>query len=137
MSTCILVLHKLSSSEFWPLRTNYSTSRVKTRSYLKDQPVYRCEVQEMRRLNYFFQIYCNLHHYEFLVLKFMNVSVQWFQEMTVNNATWLNQRKQFFKDFKIIYPYCAQRASCIQGLSKNADILLKRNNVLRNVDEDY
>ena len=52
MSTCASLLHKLSSRE---LCTEYSTSRVKTQSYFKDQPVYRCEVQEMRRLNYFFR----------------------------------------------------------------------------------
>ena len=52
MSTCASLLHKLSSRE---LCTEYSTSCVKTQSYFKDQPVYRCEVQEMRRLNYFFQ----------------------------------------------------------------------------------
>ena len=54
----------------------YSPSRVKTRSYFKSQPVYRCEVQEMRRLNYFFEIfYCNLHYYKRLMPKFMNISV--------------------------------------------------------------
>ena len=52
MSTCASLLHKLSSPE---LCTEYSTSCVKTQSYFKDQPVYRCEVQEMRRLNYFFR----------------------------------------------------------------------------------
>ena len=46
MSTCASFLHKLSSRE---LCTEYSTSRVKTQSYFKDQPVYRCEVQGMRR----------------------------------------------------------------------------------------
>ena len=57
MSTCTSLLHKLSSRE---LCTEYSTSRVKTQSYFKDQPVYRCEVQEMRRLNYFFEIFYTL-----------------------------------------------------------------------------
>ena len=52
MSTCASLLHKLSSRE---LCTDYSTSRVKTQSYFKDQPVYRCEVQEMRRLKRFFR----------------------------------------------------------------------------------
>ena len=52
MSTCASLLHKLSSRE---LCTEYSTSRDKTQSYFTDQPVYRCEVQEMRRLNYFFR----------------------------------------------------------------------------------
>ena len=56
MSTCASLLHKLSSCEFWPLRTKYSTSPVKTQSYFKDQPVYRCEMQEMRDLaTVFFQ----------------------------------------------------------------------------------
>ena len=50
--TCASLLHKLSSRE---LCTEYSTSRVKTQSHFKDQSVYRCEVQEMRRLNYFFR----------------------------------------------------------------------------------
>ena len=50
MSTCALFLYKLSSRE---LCTEYSTSRVKAQSYFKDQPVYRCEVQEMRRLTIF------------------------------------------------------------------------------------
>ena len=26
-------------------------------SYFKNQPIYRCEVQEMRRLNFFFEIF--------------------------------------------------------------------------------
>ena len=52
MSLCAPLLHKLSSREL-----EYSTSLVKTQSYFMDQPVYRCEVQEMRRLNYFFQIF--------------------------------------------------------------------------------
>ena len=44
--------------------------RVKTRPYFKDQPVSRCEAQEVRRLNYFFEIfYCNLHYYKRLVPK--------------------------------------------------------------------
>ena len=59
MSTCASLLHKLSSCE---LRTEYSTSRVKTQSYVKDQPVYRCEVQEMRRLNHFFEIFYTLFY---------------------------------------------------------------------------
>ena len=53
MSTCTSLLHKLSSRQFWPLCTEYSTSRIKTQSYFKDQPVYRCETQEVERL--FFQ----------------------------------------------------------------------------------
>ena len=53
MSTCASLLHKLSSRA---LHTEYSTSHVKTQSYFKDQPVHRCEMQEMRRLNYFFEI---------------------------------------------------------------------------------
>ena len=57
MSTCASLLQKLSSRE---LCTEYSTSRVKTQSYFKDQPVYRCEVQEMSRLNYFFEIFYTL-----------------------------------------------------------------------------
>ena len=59
MPTCASLLHKLSSPE---LCSEYSTSRVKTKSYLKDQPVYRCEVQEMRRLNYFFEIFYTLFY---------------------------------------------------------------------------
>ena len=47
MSICASLLHKLSSRELF---TEYSTSRVKTKSYFKDQPVNRCEVQKMRRL---------------------------------------------------------------------------------------
>ena len=59
MSNCTLFLHKLLSRE---LCTEYSTSCVKTQSYFKDQPVYRCEVQEMRRLNYFFEIFYTLFY---------------------------------------------------------------------------
>ena len=59
MSTCASLLYKLSSRE---LCTEYSTSRVKTQSYFKDQPVYRCEVQEMRRLNYFFEIFYTIFY---------------------------------------------------------------------------
>ena len=59
MSTCASLLHKLSSRE---LCTEYSASRVKTQSYFKDQPVYRREVKEMRRLNYFFEIFYPLFY---------------------------------------------------------------------------
>ena len=55
MSTCASLLHKLLSRK---LCTEYYTSRVKTQSYFKDQPVYRCEIQEMRRL--FFEIFYTL-----------------------------------------------------------------------------
>ena len=54
MSTCASLLHKLSSRE---LCTEYSTLRVEKQFYFKDQPVYKCEVQEMMRLNYFFEIF--------------------------------------------------------------------------------
>ena len=54
MSTCASFLHKLSSRE---LCTEYPTSPFKTQSYFKDQPVYRCDVQEIRRLKYFFKIF--------------------------------------------------------------------------------
>ena len=58
----------------------------------------------------FFKIfYYNLYYYKRLLAKFMNISVQWLQEMIVNTATW----KQFFKRFKIIFPYCIKRGSCI------------------------
>ena len=107
--------------------------------YFKDQPVYRCEVQEMRRLNYIFEIfYCNLHYYKHLLPKFMNISVQWFQEMTVNTATWLNLREQFFKGFKIIFQYYTERAFVLlQGCFKKAGIQFKRNNMLRDEDKVY
>ena len=49
MSTYASLLHKLSSRE---LCTEYSTQ-----SYFKDEPVHRCEVQEMRRLKHFFNIF--------------------------------------------------------------------------------
>ena len=116
MSTCTSLLRKLSSSEFWPLCTEYPTSRVKTRCCFKDQPVQRCEVQDMRGLDYFLAIfYCNLHYYKHLVPKFMNISVQWFQEMTTycQLIEENSQRKQFFKGFKIIFPYYAKHPSCI------------------------
>ena len=61
MSTSASILHKLSSRELY---TEYSTSRVKTQSYFTDQPVYICEVQEMRRLNYFFEIFDTLFFYK-------------------------------------------------------------------------
>ena len=54
MSTWASLLYKLSSRKLF---TEYSTSRIKTQAYFKDQPVYRCEVQEKRRFNYFFEIY--------------------------------------------------------------------------------
>ena len=59
MSNCTSLLHKLSSHE---LCAKCSTSRVKTQSYFADQPVKRCEVQEMRRLNYFFEIFYSLFY---------------------------------------------------------------------------
>ena len=31
----------------------------------------------------------------------------------LNTTTWLGDRNQFFKGFKIIFPYCGKRASCI------------------------
>ena len=55
MSTCASLLHKLSSRE---LCTEYTT----TQSYFTDQPVYKCEVQEMRRLNYFFEIFYTIFY---------------------------------------------------------------------------
>ena len=58
--------------------------------------------------------------------------------MTVNTATWLNHRKQFFRDFKIIFPYYAKRASFItSGLLQKAGIQFWSNNVLRNEEEEY
>ena len=57
--------------------------------------------------------------------------------MTVNTATLLNHIKQFFKGFKIIFPYYTKRAFCIQTALKEADIQFKFNNVLRNEDEEY
>ena len=47
MSTCVSPLHKLSLS--FDLYAQSTLSRVKTQSYFNEQPVYRCEVQEMRR----------------------------------------------------------------------------------------
>ena len=46
MSTCTSLLHKLLSHEFWALCTEYSTSRVKTKAYFKDQPVYTLFLSE-------------------------------------------------------------------------------------------
>ena len=37
--------------------------------------------------------------------KILNISMWWFQEMTVNTAMWLNRRQQVFKGFKIIFLY--------------------------------
>ena len=59
------------------------------------------------------RMYCNLHYYKRFVPKFMNISLQCFQKISVNTATRLNHTKQFYKGFKIIFPYCAKRASCI------------------------
>ena len=42
-----------SFGEFLLLYTEYSTSRVKTQPYFKEQPVYTCEMQEMMRLTIF------------------------------------------------------------------------------------
>ena len=53
MSNYASFLHKLLSRE---LCTEYFTLRVKIKSHFKDQPVYRREVQEMRRLNHFLEI---------------------------------------------------------------------------------
>ena len=93
----------------------------------------------MRRLNYIFEIfYCNLHYYKHLLPKFMNISVQWFQEMTVNTATWLNLGEQFFKGFKIIFQYYTEHAFVLlQGCFKKAGIQFKRNNMLRDEDKVY
>ena len=68
--------------------------------------------------------------------KFLNMSMWRFQEMTVNTATWLNHRKQFFKCFKIILPYYIKHASCIQGCFKKAGIKFKHS-ALCNEDEEY
>ena len=57
MSTYASFLHKSSSRE---LCTEYSTSRVKTECYFTVQPVYICELQEMKKLNYFFEIFYTL-----------------------------------------------------------------------------
>ena len=85
MSTCTALLHELSSREFWPLCTENSASHVKKRSYLNDQRIYRCELQEMRRLTIFLKS-LNFYYCKCMVPKFMNISVQWFQEMTVNTT---------------------------------------------------
>ena len=34
-----------------------------------------------------YRVHCNLHYYKRLVPKFVNISVQLFQEMTINTAT--------------------------------------------------
>ena len=57
--------------------------------------------------------------------------------MTVNTATWLNHRKQFFKGFKNISPYCAKCASF-----NTSGVLWKGwhsipAQLLRNEDEEY
>ena len=53
--------------------------------------------------------------------------------MILNNATCLNHRNQFLKDFKIIFSYCTNSAPCITSeLRKKAGVQFKRNNVLRN-----
>ena len=66
MSTCASLLHKLSSLELY---TEYSKS-CQIQSYFKDQPVYRCEVQEMSRLNCFFEIFYTLFFYKNKILGF-------------------------------------------------------------------
>ena len=48
-----------------------------------------------------------------MFITIMNISVEWFLEMTINTETSLNHGKQFFKGFKIIFPYYAKCASCI------------------------
>ena len=48
--------------------------------------------------------------------------------MTVNTAT--------LQDSKIIFTYYAKCISCIQGCFKKGGIQFKRNNVLRNKDEE-
>ena len=65
----------------------------------------------------------NLHYYKGLVPNVMNISVY--------TAMWLNNRKQFFKGFKVFFPYSAKDASA------KANIQFKRNNVLPNEDEEY
>ena len=58
--------------------------------------------------------------------------------MTVNTATWLNHIKQFFKGFKITFPYYAKCASYItSGLLWKADIQFKCKKMLRNEDKEY
>ena len=136
MSTCTSLLHKLSSSEFWPLCTEYPTSRVKTRYCFKDQPVRRCEVQDMRGLDYFFAIfYCNLHYYEHLMPKFMNISVQWFQEMTTYCQ--LIEENSFSKCSRL-FSHIMQSILLVllEGCFKKAGIPFKRN-MLHNEDEEY
>ena len=71
MYTRTSLLHKLSSREFCPLRTEYSTSRVKTQSYFRHKPIYRCEVKQMRRLSRRTYYYC--YH-------FYSVQRNWFFE---------------------------------------------------------
>ena len=44
---------------------------------------------------------------------FKNTYFEKLQEMAINTGARLNQRKQFFKVFKTIFPYCAKRSSCI------------------------
>ena len=76
MPTRTSLLHLKYHLMSFDLYAEYSISPVKTQFYFKDQPVHRCQMQKMRRINYFFKIFhCNLHYNKRLLPKFMNASV--------------------------------------------------------------
>ena len=112
MSTYTSLLHKLSSSEFCPL----FTSRFKTRFYFQDHPVDRYEVQEMRRINFFF--------FKSSTVIFITISA-WCQSLWILQYNgfrkWLQIlqpdwiKENCFSKFpsKVISPYYAKRACCI------------------------
>ena len=86
MPTCPSRLHKLSYLQFWTLCTEYFTSRVKTKSYFKEQPVYRCQGKKWGDSTIFSK-YSNLHYYKRLVLKFNILKFKCFKVMVSGNES--------------------------------------------------
>ena len=82
---------------------------------MKDQPLYRCEVQEIRRLNCFFEIF-----YSSLLLALGAKVHEYFSVMVSGHDS-------KYKGFKIIFPHYAKRVSRIQDYFKKAGIKFKQN----------
>ena len=82
---------------------------------MKDRPVYRCEVQEIRRLKYFFEIF-----YSSLLLALGAKVHEYFSVMVSGHDS-------KYKVFKIFFPHYAKRVSCIQDCFKKTGIQFKQN----------
>ena len=137
MSTCASLLHKLSSSEFWNLCTEYSTSCIKTQSYFKEQPVYRCVSYKNWRC---FTIFSKSSTAIFITINLWCKIFEYVNVMISGNdckyCNVIELQKTVFHRLDDYFPILLKHASCIQGCFKKAGIQFKCN-ALPNKDEEY